>query len=104
MQERFATLIKRFKPEAAKGVDARFHFKLSGKGGGEWYCEIKGGKLTVKQGDGPNKTASLRASAEDYKKIAEGDMNKTWAFLRGKLKVEGDKDALSKWDSYFEKP
>ena len=103
VRERFATLQKRFKPDAVKGVDVRFQFKLSGPDGGEWYVEIKGGKLTVKTGTGPNPTATLKASAKDYKKIADGEMNKTIAFLRGKLKVEGDKDALGKWDTYFEK-
>lgn len=103
VRERFSTLQKRFKPEAAKGVNVRFQFKLSGAGGGDWYVEIKDGKLTSKEGTGPNPTATLKASAADYKKIADGEMNKTLAFLRGKLKVDGDKDALGKWDSYFEK-
>lgn len=104
VKERFATLEERFKPEAAKGVNARFQFKLSGEGGGDWYVEIKDGKIKVKEGTGPDPTATLKASAKDYKKIAEGEMNKVWAFLRGKLKVEGDKDALGKFDEYFRKP
>lgn len=104
IKERFATMEKRFKPEAAKGVDVRLQFKLSGDGGGEWYVEIKDGKCKVKTGTGPNPTATLIASASDYKKIADGEMNKMVAFLRGKLKVEGDKDALKPFDTYFEKP
>lgn len=104
VRERFATLEKRFKPEAAKGVNVRLQFKLSGTGGGEWYVEIKDGKCKVTEGTGPNPTATLKASASDYKKIADGEMNKMVAFLRGKLKVEGDKDALKPFDTWFEKP
>ncbi|MCW2927530.1 MAG: sterol-binding protein [Thermoleophilia bacterium] len=104
VKQRFATLEERFKPDAAKGVDVRFQFQLSGDGGGDWYVEIKDGKITVKDGSGPNPTATLKASAKDYKKIADGEMNKMWAFVRGKLKVDGDKDALGKFDSYFRKP
>ena len=104
IQERFATLEKRFKPDAAKGVDVRLQFKLSGPGGGEWYVEVKDGTCTVKQGTGPNPDATLMASAKDYKKIADGEMNKMVAFLRGKLKVEGDKDKLKPFDTWFEKP
>ncbi len=104
IKERFDTMEKRFKPEAAKGVNVRFQFKLSGEGGGEWYVEIKDGKCKVKTGTGPNPTATLMASASDYKKIADGEMNKMVAFLRGKLKIEGDKDALKPFDTYFEKP
>ncbi|MCW2959844.1 MAG: sterol-binding protein [Thermoleophilia bacterium] len=103
VKERFATLVARFKPEAAKGVNERFQFDLSGPGGGKWYVVIKDGKITVKEGTGPDPTASLRASASDYKKMAEGEMNKTIAFLRGKLKVT-NKGALEKWDTYFRKP
>ena len=101
VQERFATLEKRFLPNKAKGVTASFQFKLSGKGGGNWYVSIKNGKISVKKGTGPNPTVTLKASAETYRKIADGEMNKTWAFLRGKVKVEGDKDALDKFNTYF---
>lgn len=100
-RERFSTLQDRFDANATKNVDVRFQFELSGKGGGTWYVEIKKGKLTVKEGTGPNPTATLKASAEDYIKIANGEMNKMMAFLRGKLKVDGDKDAIKKFDSYF---
>lgn len=100
-RERFSTLQDRFNASAAKGVDVRFQFVLSGSGGGSWYVQIKDGKLTVKEGTGPNPTATMRASAEDYLKIANGQMNKMFAFIRGKLKVDGDKDELKKFDSYF---
>lgn len=104
IRERFATLEKRFKPDAAKGVNVRLQFKLSGEGGGEWYVEIKDGKIKVKEGTGPNPDATLKASAKDYKKIADGEMNKMVAFLRGKLKIEGDKDKIKPFDTWFEKP
>ncbi|MBC7461135.1 MAG: SCP2 sterol-binding domain-containing protein, partial [Thermoleophilia bacterium] len=58
-------------------------------------------KITVKKGGGANPTVTLKATDEDYKKIANGDMNKTIAFLRGKLKIDGDKDAMKKFDTYF---
>ncbi len=101
VQERFATLQKRFVPSRTKGVNVKFQFDISGSGGGKWYCTIKDQKLTVKEGTGPNPTATLKASAEDYLKIANGEMNKMLAFIRGKLKVSGDKDELKKWDTYF---
>lgn len=101
-RERFETLHQRFNKKAAKGVNVSFQFDLSGSGGGKWFVTIKGGKLTVKEGAGANPTATLRASASDYLKIANGEMNKMFAFIRGKLKVEGDKDELKKFDSYFE--
>jgi putative sterol carrier protein len=101
VRERFSTLEKRFKPEAAKGVDVKLQFKLSGSDGGEWYIVIKNGKITVKEGTGPDADATVIASAKDYKKMAEGDMNKTIAFLRGKLKIEGDRKYLDAWETWF---
>jgi putative sterol carrier protein len=101
VQDRFKTMVSRFMPDKAKGVDARFHFVISGPKGGEWYVEIKNGTCTVKTGDGPNPTVTLKASDEDYKKIANGDMNKTIAFIRGKLRIDGSKDAIKAFDTYF---
>lgn len=101
VRERFATLEQRFKPEAAKGVDVKLQFKLSGADGGEWYVVVKDGKITVKEGTGPDADATVRATASDYKKMAEGDMNKTIAFLRGKLKIDGDRKYLEKWETWF---
>lgn len=101
VQERFATLQSRFNASAASGVDVRFQFDITGPGGGQWYCTIKGGKLTVKAGTGPNPTATLHASSDIYLKIANGKMNKMWALVQGKLKVEGDTGAMKKWDTYF---
>lgn len=104
VRQRFATLEERFIPSKAKGVNASFQFDLSGADGGQWYVVIKDSKISVKQGTGPSPTATLRASAEDYLKIANGEMNKMWAYIRGKLKVEGDKDALKAFDTYFKDP
>jgi len=104
VRERFDTLEERFLPEKAKGVNVKLQFKLSGSGGGEWYVVVKDGKCTVTKGTGPNPTATLKASAKDYKKIADGEMNKMLAFLRGKLKIDGDKDALKPFDTWFKKP
>lgn len=103
VRQRFSTMEKRFKPAAAKGVNIKIQFKLSGSGGGEWYVVIKDGKCTVKEGTGPSPTATVSATASDYKKIADGEMNKMIAYLRGKLKIDGDKDVLKPFDTYFEK-
>lgn len=101
VRERFSTLEQRFKPEAAKGVNVKLQFKLSGSDGGEWYVVVKDGKITVKEGTGPDPDATVIASAKDYKKMAEGDMNKTVAFLRGKLKIQGDRKYLDAWETWF---
>jgi putative sterol carrier protein len=101
VQDRFNSLEERFLPEKAKGVDVKLQFNLSGSDGGEWYVVIKDGKIKVTKGKGGKADATVSATAKDYKKMAEGDMNKTIAFLRGKLKIEGDRKYLDAWETWF---
>lgn len=104
VRERFSTLEARFLPEKAKGVDVKLQFKLSGDGGGEWYVVIKDGKIKVTEGEGPGADATVMASASDYQKMADGEMNKTLAFLRGKLKIKGDRKYLEAYETWFKQP
>jgi putative sterol carrier protein len=101
VRQRFDSLEQRFLPEKAKGVDVKLQFILSGAGGGEWFVEIKDGKIKVTKGQGGKADATVRATAADYEKMANGDMNKTIAFLRGKLKIDGDRKYLDDWETWF---
>jgi putative sterol carrier protein len=101
VQDRFNTLEERFLADKAKGVDVKLQFNLSGADGGEWYVVIKDGKIKVTKGKGGKADATVTATAKDYKKMAEGEMNKTIAFLRGKLKIDGDRKYLDDWETWF---
>lgn len=101
VKERFSTLEQRFLPDKAKGVNVKLQFKLSGADGGQWYIVIKDGKIKVTEGTGPGADATVIAKASDYQKMADGEMNKTIAFLRGKLKIEGDRKYLDDWETWF---
>lgn len=103
VKERFGSLEQRFLPEKAKGVNVKLQFDLSGSDGGKWYVVIKDGKIKVTEGTGPDPDATVMAKASDYKKMAEGEMNKTLAFLRGKLKIKGDRKYLDAWETWFKK-
>lgn len=101
VEERFSTLEQRFLPEKAKGVNVKLQFQFSGSGGGDWFVEIKDGKIKVTKGKGGKADATVKAAAKDYEKMANGEMNKTIAFLRGKLKIEGDRKYLDDWETWF---
>lgn len=103
VRERFDSLEQRFLPDKAKGVDVKLQFNLTGEGGGEWYVVIKDGKIKVTKGKGGKADATVTAKASDYQKMADGEMNKTIAFLRGKLKIEGDRKYLDAWETWFKK-
>mgnify|MGYP006185691723 CR=1 FL=1 len=93
----------RFKPAAAKGLDIRMQFELTGPGGGAWFVTIKDGTCTVKTGHGDDPHTTLRASAADYLKISNGEMNKVMALLRGKLRVQGDMGQVRPFFACFRK-
>jgi hypothetical protein len=40
-----------FVPEKAQGLDTVLQFKFTGAEPGDWYAEIKDGKVNVQQGD-----------------------------------------------------
>lgn len=100
--EYFERLAGRFDAKAAKDADQRFLFRLSGKGGGTWYVEVKKGKITVKKGSGPNPTVTVRCSASDYMKMEAGKMNRILAFMTGRVKLDGNLLNLKRFYGYFE--
>jgi putative sterol carrier protein len=101
--EGFATMEARFKPDAAKGVSTRMQFVLTGPGGGTWFVVIKDQKCTVTTGEGSDPDATLMATASDYRKIFNGEMNKVVALLRGKLRVKGEMGAVRPFFACFRK-
>ena len=99
----FATMEERFRPAKATGLDVRVQFELSGRGGGAWFVEIADGRCTVTRGHGEDADVTLMASASDYLKVSNGEMNKIIAVLRGKLRVKGDMGKVRPFFACFEK-
>jgi putative sterol carrier protein len=101
-QQVFDNMPNDFQAAKSKGVRLTVRFKLSGSGGGDWYVRVDDGKLSITKGSGPKPDVTLIADADDYVKIAAGDMNGPIAFLRGKLRVDGDTALMRKFESMFE--
>jgi len=89
-KEYFDTLDKRFINSAASGVTAVYQFSLTGDGGGDWHCVINDGALEVVSGSHQSPNATITAAADNYVKIANGDMNGLRAVMTGKMKVSGN--------------
>ena len=49
-QQVFDGMRKSFRPEKAKGVNARYQFDLNGPNGGEWYVDVNDGTMTMARG------------------------------------------------------
>ena len=89
-QEYFDTLDQRFVASASKGVNAVYQFELSGDGGGTWHVEVADGDLKVHNGASAKPSAVVTSKADDYIKIANGEINGLRAVMTRKMKVQGN--------------
>lgn len=82
---------------AAKGLDLVVQFVLAGDGGGIWLLEVRDGSVTVTARTElcPDAAATVRASAEDFTKIINGELSGADAFISQQLAVDGDLDAAA---------
>ncbi len=103
VQEVFAAIPGRVKPEAVKGIDANIQFDIAGEGGGQWVVGIADGQVTAAEGTAPNPNVTVTTSASDYLSIINGDMSAMNAFMQGKVKVKGDMALVMKLQSLFGK-
>jgi putative sterol carrier protein len=90
-----------FVPEKAQGLDVVLQFKFTGAEPGEWYAEIKDGKVNVQQGAHANPKMTLTADSEDYVKLFTGQLDPMQAFMGGKLKLTGDLNLAMKMTQFF---
>jgi aminoglycoside phosphotransferase (APT) family kinase protein len=98
--QRLATLLELPPPGATRAithvdrVTARVQFHLTGAGGSDWYLVAEQGRGTRHPGRTENPDATLTAAAADWEAIQDGRLNRTEAFLGGKIRVEGDMTLL----------
>ena len=100
-QEYFDTLNTRFVAAASKGVTAIYQFDLTGPGGGVWHVLIDDGKIEVKTGPNPAATSTVEASAEDYVKIANNEINGLRAVMTRRMKIGGNLVLARKMQNMF---
>lgn len=92
---------KSFVPEKAEGVDTVVQYKFTGSDTSEWYLIVKDKTLTIEQGVHPNPNMTMTFDADAYLKIANGELDPTMAFMRGKVKVSGDMKVALKMGQFF---
>ena len=101
VKEYFDTLPARFVATAAKGVNATFQFELAGDGGGTYHVVVSEGSMTVNEGPSPSPSATLKMSADNYVKMANGELNGAMAYMKGQLKVTGNVLLAQKMQTIF---
>lgn len=90
VEELFDQMAGRFDSDAWGGSDAVLEFNITGEGGGTWTATIDGGELSVTEGEAEDPSMSLTCTADDFVKIANGELSGVNAFMMGKLKIDGD--------------
>ena len=90
-------LQKRFKPDAARNVNATYLISVRGDEGGNWLVKIKDGQCdfapyaneTNDKGDKPA-NCSISVDARDLESIISGRLSAMTAALSGVLSIDGE--------------
>ena len=90
VKEVFEVMPKRFKSEAAQGLDAVFQFDIAGDDGGTWVLEVRDGACQVREETHANPNVSLSMTSDTWLSILNKELNAVQAFLSGRLKISGD--------------
>lgn len=77
-------------PSRAKGLEAVYQFDLDGEESGKYQIVLRGEKSFAAEGEEEKADCILKMKAEDFKKMVEGKLNGTQAFMMGRLKVQGN--------------
>jgi putative sterol carrier protein len=99
--EYFETLQERFVAAEADGVDATFVYELEGPGGGTWTVRVRDGQVSAEPGAIGEPTVTYKMKADNYVKLANGEMNGAMAFMTRKLKVSGSIAMAQKMNKFL---
>lgn len=95
------TILTAFQPDKAKGVDTIVQFIFTGAQASNWYVVVKDQKCESVEGLHPDPKMTMTVDSEDYIKIANGELDATMAFMKGKVKVSGDMGVALGMGKYF---
>ncbi|NPA31585.1 MAG: SCP2 sterol-binding domain-containing protein [Chloroflexi bacterium] len=105
IQQVFDLLPRYFRPEKARDVRAVVQFHIPGAGGGDWIVRVDQGRLSVEPGVSPTPAdLTVTVSAENYWALLRGEMDPLAAYMRGRLRIEGDLKLAYRLQDLFRMP
>jgi putative sterol carrier protein len=90
-----------FQADKAKGVHASYQWELSGPNGGEWWLSVNDGNYKTGRGKIDNPNVTFAASDEDWVAMSNKTLNVQWAYLTGRLKIQGSHRLVKELDEIF---
>ena len=90
-----------FQGDKAKGVHASYQWELSGPNGGDWWLIVNDGTYTMGRGKIHNPNVTFAASDEDWVAMSNKTLKVSWAYLTGRLKIQGSHRLVKELDKIF---
>ena len=90
-----------FRADKAKGVHASYQWELSGPNGGELWLSVNDGTYEMGRGKIDNPNVTFAASDEDWVSRSNKTLKVPWAYLTGRLKIQGSHSLVKKLDEIF---
>lgn len=82
-----------------KGMQAEFQVVLTGDEGGHYWLKVNRGEFGWGEGILEKPGCTVTVNANDFKKLAAGEMSPALAFMQGKVKIQGDISLAMKFGS-----
>lgn len=103
----FGRFPTQFKPEKAKGADARVNWRITGgpDGGSTTYAVVvHDGTCSVEKDPTAEPTTSIMLGPAEFVKLITGSGNPTMMVMTGKVKARGDLSVAMAFQHWFDAP
>ena len=90
-----------FQADKAKGVHASYQWELRGPNGGDWWLIVNDGTCKTGSGKIHNPNVTFVASDKDWVAMSNKTLNVSWAYLTGRLKIQGSHGLVKELDKIF---
>jgi uncharacterized OB-fold protein/putative sterol carrier protein len=99
----FGTLVSRFQPQNAEGLDVTIAYDIAGEDGGQWTATIKDGTCTLREGIEGTPTVRIEVGASDWVDVMLGKTEPMTLLSAGKAAIVGDTQLALKLNEIFGK-
>lgn len=83
-------------PKSFKEIGYQYTFRITGRGGGEWYVNASNSGPSVMQGNLGNFDCCLTMTAEDCQQCCQNPNNFVALYFSGRVEAMGDPMAVPK--------